>query len=140
MAAKTSRADRGQDRYLALVRQFPLRPIRSERELDAAIEMMNSLIDQDSRNDAEEDYLDVLSDLVKRYESEEHPMPTVGDSDLLRHLIEAREVSQAVVAAATGMAESTISEVLAGKRGLNRTHIGLLARYFNISPAAFAFE
>lgn len=128
------------DRYLALVRQFPLRPIRSERELDAAIVMMNSLLDQDSRNDAEADYLDVLSDLVKRYESEEHPMPAVGDRDLLRHLIEAREISQAVAAAATGIAESTISAVLAGKRGLNRTHIGLLARYFNISPAAFAFE
>ena len=140
MASKTTRTDHGKDRYLALVRRFPLRPIRSEGELDSAIAAMNALIDQGSRNEAEEDYLDVLSDLVKRYECEEHPMPPVGDSDLLRHLIEAREVSQAVVAAATGIAESTISEVLASKRGLNRTHIGLLARYFNISPAAFAFE
>jgi HTH-type transcriptional regulator/antitoxin HigA len=29
--------------------------------------------------------------------------------------------------------------VLAGKRTLNRTQIGKLARYFRVSPAAFAF-
>lgn len=38
------------------------------------------------------------------------------------------------------LAESTISEVLAGKRKLNRKQIGKLARYFKISPSAFAFE
>ena len=39
----------------------------------------------------------------------------------------------------TRIAESTISEVLAGKRKLNRTQIGKLARYFHVEPGAFAF-
>ena len=39
----------------------------------------------------------------------------------------------------TGIAESTISEVLSGKRKLNRTQIGKLARYFHVSPAVFEF-
>jgi HTH-type transcriptional regulator / antitoxin HigA len=60
--------------------------------------------------------------------------------DMLRHLLEAKEVSQTDVAHATGIAESTISAVLAGKRGLNRHHIGLIARYFNVRPAVFVFE
>jgi HTH-type transcriptional regulator/antitoxin HigA len=38
------------------------------------------------------------------------------------------------------VAQSTISEVLAGKRRLNRAQIGKLARYFKVSPSAFAFE
>ena len=59
---------------------------------------------------------------------------------MLRLLIEAKEVSQAKVAKDTRIAESTISEVLAGKRKLNRAQIGKLARYFKVSPAAFAFE
>ncbi len=42
------------------------------------------------------------------------------------HLIEAKGVSQAKVACEAGVAESTISEVLAGERNLNRTHIGRL--------------
>ena len=37
------------DAYLHLVRQFPLRPIRSEKELDRAISMIDSLLDRDRR-------------------------------------------------------------------------------------------
>jgi HTH-type transcriptional regulator / antitoxin HigA len=37
------------------------------------------------------------------------------------------------------IAVSTISEVLCGKRTLNRDHIGRLARYFHVSPDTFAF-
>ncbi len=138
--AKAVRPGRSKDRYFALVRQFPLRPIRSDAELDRAIQMIDSLIDKAALDPDEDDYLDVLSDLVHRYESEEHPMPPVPDKDMLAHLIEAKQVTQTQVASGTGIAESTISEVLSGKRGLNRHHIGLLTRYFNISPAVFAFE
>jgi HTH-type transcriptional regulator/antitoxin HigA len=42
-------------------------------------------------------------------------MAPVADADLLRHLIEAKGVSQADVARETGIAESTISEVLGGQ-------------------------
>jgi HTH-type transcriptional regulator/antitoxin HigA len=43
------------------------------------------------------------------------------------------------VAKEAGIAESTISEVLARKRRLNRSQIGKLARYFHVEPGAFAF-
>jgi HTH-type transcriptional regulator/antitoxin HigA len=52
---------------------------------------------------------------------------------MLRFLIWQKGVTRA------GIAESTISEVLAGKRKLNRTQIGKLARYFHVAPGAFAF-
>src|SRR3954454_20339646 len=125
------------DRYLELVRALPLRPIRSEEELDRAIAMVNSLIDRDELTPDEDDYLDVLGDLVRKYEKEHHPLPPVSDAEMLRHLIEARETTQARVAAEAGIAESTISAVLAGKRGLNRKHIEALARHFKVEPAVF---
>jgi HTH-type transcriptional regulator/antitoxin HigA len=125
------------DRYLDLVQQFPLRPIRSEAELDRAIAMIDALLDQARRNSDEEDYLDVLSDLVEKYEDEHEPMPKVSDAELLRFLIENQETTQAKVATASGIAESTISEILAGKRELNRKHIEALSRYFRINPAVF---
>jgi antitoxin component HigA of HigAB toxin-antitoxin module len=37
----------------------------------------------------------------------------------------------------TGIAGSTISAILSGKRGLTRGHIATLARYFKVSPAVF---
>jgi HTH-type transcriptional regulator / antitoxin HigA len=125
------------DRYLELIRRFPLRPLRSDADLDGAIAVVNSLIDQQERSRDEEDYLEVLSDLVEKYETEHHPMPPVSDADMLRHLIEARETTQSAVAAETGIAVSTISEILAGKRGLNRRHIEALSRYFHVEPTVF---
>lgn len=130
---------RKQDRYLDLVRRFPLRPIRSDAELEAAITVVNELIDRDSLSPPEDDYLDVLSDLVEAYEDVAIPMPTAGEAELLRLLIDGRRVTQAQLAKDVRIAESTISEVLAGKRKLNRTQIGKLAAYFKVEPGAFGF-
>src|SRR4051794_38557288 len=127
-------------RYHELIGRFPLRPIRSDAELDLAIETVNSLVDLEELDPDESDYLDVLSELVHKYESEHHPIPPVSDADVLRHLIEARESTQSRVAAETGISESTVSEVLAGKRKLNRRHIEALSRHFRVSPAVFLSE
>jgi len=125
------------DRYLALVRQVPLRPLHSDSDLDRAIAMIDSLVDKESLSSDEIDYLDVLSDLVEKYETVTHPMPSVSDAEMLRHLIESRAKSQAEVSSATGVAESTISELLVGKRKLNRKHIESFAKYFRVNPGVF---
>jgi HTH-type transcriptional regulator / antitoxin HigA len=67
-------------------------------------------------------------------------MPRVSDAEMLQHLLEAKDVSQARVAKEAGIAESTISAVLAGNRRLTRTHIGKLASYFGVAPDVFAFR
>ena len=66
-----------EDGYLALVRELPLRPIRSEAELDRAIAMVNVLGDREALTPAEHDYLLVLSDLIEKYEDEQYPIPAV---------------------------------------------------------------
>jgi HTH-type transcriptional regulator/antitoxin HigA len=145
MAGKRIHTIRGvygkiEDHYLDLIRRFPLRPLRTDVELDAAIAVIDSLLDRASLTLPEHDYLDVLSDLVEAYESEAVPMSPVGDAELLRFLIEQKSVAQAEAAAGAGIAESTISEVLAGKRKLNRGQIAKLARYFSVEPSAFLSE
>jgi HTH-type transcriptional regulator/antitoxin HigA len=126
------------DRYLELVSLFPLRPIRTDAELDAAIRVIDMLIDQRRRSKAEDDYLDVLGDLVEAYEDVHVPIGPVSDADMLQSCLDDWRVTQAEVAKKTRIAESTISEVLSGKRKLNRAQIGKLARYFKIAPGAFA--
>ncbi len=137
--ATANRRGNVKDRYFELVLQFPLRPIRSDQRLDEAVRMVDSLLDRRDLAPEEEDYLDVLGDLIERYEGEAHPMPPVSDAEMLRHLVEAKGITQTEVSRATGIADSTISEVLKGKRSLNRSHIGKLAKYFNVSPDVFAF-
>lgn len=135
----TTKHDKANDRYLNLVIRFPLRPIRSDKYLEAAIKVIDSLLDRENLAPEEEDYLEVLGSLVKQYEQEAHPMAPVSDVEMLQHLIEAKGVSQTEVSKATGIVDSTISEVLKGKRSLNRDHIGKLSRYFHVSPSVFAF-
>ena len=135
-----SSSGRTPDVYLKLVRRCPLRPIRSEEELDQAIAMINSLLDREDLDPAEQDYLDVLSDLVERYETTEHPIEDVSQADVLEHLLDARQVTPAKVAKATGISASALADVLAGKKSLGRVHIGKLARYFHVDPEIFISE
>ena len=46
-------------------------------------------------------------------------------------------MTQARVATVTGIAESTISEILKGKLGLNRKHIEVPSKHFKVNPAVF---
>jgi HTH-type transcriptional regulator / antitoxin HigA len=64
-------------------------------------------------------------------------MPPVSGAEMLRFLIESQTTRQTEVATETGIAESTISEILAGKREMNRKHIEALARHFHVNPTVF---
>src|ERR1700722_14467683 len=126
--------------YLELVRTFPLRPIRSDAELDRAIAIIDSLITRDDLELGEEDYVDVLSDLVHRYEAEHDPIVPVPDADLVRFLLESNDMAQTELAQRSEIAESTISAILARKRKLSRRHIETFAKIFRVSPALFFHE
>src|SRR5260370_7491388 len=95
------------------MRGFPVRALRTEADLDAAVAVLDELIDGAALTAPEQDYLDVLSDLVETYETEMIPMRPVGDAELLRFLIEHKSVTQAEPPSAAGIPQSTISEVLA---------------------------
>jgi HTH-type transcriptional regulator/antitoxin HigA len=128
------------DIYMELIQQFPLKPIKNDSELDDATAMLDSLLECGELTVEAEQYAEVLEGLIEKYEREYHAIPPVPDSELLRHLIDAKDISQVDVARATGIVESTISAVLAGKRSLRREHIGKLARYFNVPIDTFSFD
>jgi HTH-type transcriptional regulator/antitoxin HigA len=128
------------ERYLELVRSHPLRPIRSEDELDRAIAMVDSLLVRGDLDDGERDYLLVLGRLVEDYEKEAHPIGPVTDAVMLRFLIDSNGMTQAAVAAGTGIAESTISDVLAGKKTFRRQHLAAVARFFRVRPSTFHLD
>jgi len=126
------------DRYLELVRECPLRVIRSESQYGQAIAMLDRLSDRgNDRTDDETEYLLSLAVFVKKYEDEHHPMPPVSGVDMLRYLLETHNVTQSSLASATGLAASTISEILAGKRKLGLKHIAPLARFFGVQQDVF---
>ncbi len=129
---------RGSDAaYLLLITRLPLRPIRSDAQLDAAAALIDELTDRDDLSPAESDYLDVLGDLVEKYEDVHIKMPYVSDAAMLQHLIEEKGVRQAEVVRGTGISKTVLSLVLSGKRDLTRAHIHSLANFFAVDPAIF---
>ncbi len=142
MSTRTIGGPAARDTYFELVRRCPLLPIRSERELRRGLAMIDELMSRKRLDADEEGYFDVLSDLVEQYEEKHHAIDTdsVSDADMLRHLIEAKRVTQAEVSRVTGIAPQTICEILAGKRTIPRFKIGRLARYFHVDPGVFSFE
>lgn len=65
-------------------------------------------------------------------------IPPASDADMLRHLMEARGVTQTQVGREAGIAKETISEVLAGKRPFSRRMIRALAEYFRVDAGVLA--
>lgn len=131
-------AHRASASYMTLARAYPIHPIRSADDLDAAIAVLDRLLARARPLDEQErDYRDSLAHEIERYEAEAHPMPAIAANDMLRHLLDARGVTLSVAAAATGIALSTLSAVLRGKRRLNLGHIQALAPYFGVEPAVF---
>jgi HTH-type transcriptional regulator/antitoxin HigA len=79
----------------------------------------------------------VLGDLIDRYEQAHHPLPAISEVDMLRHLLDVRGVTPSEAARGTGIAVSSLSSILSGKRRMNRDHVEVLAQYFKVSPAVF---
>jgi len=126
--------------YIKLIGRFWLRPIRSKDELHQAIAVLDDLIMRDDLTEAEEDYLDVLTDLVEAYENEHVKLRPIHGVELVKGILEDRGLSQADVARGAGIATTTFNDILLGRRKLNLKHINALATYFKVSPAVFLPE
>src|ERR1700694_5824131 len=122
--------------YRELVDAFPPRPIGNDKDLDRTWAQIEALLTKSTRSKAEDDYLAVLSDLVERWEEEHVEVPRLDGIELVRELLDDNQLPQRALIDIFGT-DSIVSEVLSGKRELQRKHIEGLANFFNVSPAAF---
>ena len=129
---------KARDSYLELVLGFPLASIQSDEHLEEAQEVIDRLLAKVRLDRGEEMYLDALSDLVAAFEDEHHPIEPASDADMLRHLMEAKGLTQVQLHRDTGIAKSTICEVLAGKKLFSRQMIRKLADYFKVDVSVLA--
>ncbi|HEY9786351.1 MAG TPA: helix-turn-helix domain-containing protein [Candidatus Obscuribacterales bacterium] len=125
--------------YLALIKRFPLRPIRDEEVLDLASELFSELVlKAESRTSDESDYLSILGKLIREYEDAQKAIPPrLTPQRALESLMEDNDLSQSELARQLEAPQSALSEFLAGKRGLSKTLVVKLADYFEVSPELF---
>ena len=89
-----------------------LRPLHDENDLDAATEMLQSLTRESRLTAEEQDYLDVLSDIIERYEDEHHPIPDLPPREFLRESLASTGITQTELSRATGVSAAVISNIL----------------------------
>ena len=114
-----------------------LRPIQNEKGYDRMVALMNSLLEAtgDDEDHPLEGLLNLVADMVSRYEQEHYAVEAATPKDTLRFLMDARGLRQEDLSAI--VPQSNLSAILAGKRKISATLAGKLGKFFGISPAVF---
>lgn len=111
-------------------------PITSERQHAEYLAVLDKLAHKDRPTGEEEKYAEVLLTLIEAYEEEHHAIPEASPVEVLRSLMAANDMRQKDLAPILGT-ESIVSEILRGKRELNKGQIEKLSKRFHVSPAVF---
>ncbi len=125
--------------YVSLTARFPLRPIKSEEELDAALSLASELYLKINTLDCdEEDYLDVLSTLISQYEKVHHARDSkFTPLEHVKYLFEVNQLKQSDLAKLLSLPSGRASEIWNGRRDLTKTHIAVLAERFSVNATLF---
>lgn len=123
--------------YERLIKRFPLRPIRDDEQNDQAAEICDMLIGRgDSLSQAERDYLEVLTDLIAKYESKwDDECADMSPRQLIQYLMVQNNLAQKDLVPEFG-SPSRVSEFLKGERRLSLEQAKRLAERFRLNIAA----
>lgn len=123
--------------YTALLQKAPPKIIHSDKENEAYTEV---LLDLDRRSEkltkAERQFSELLTLLIEDYEEKRYPLPKAKPTSVIRFLMDQHGLNQKDLTSIFGTA-SVVSEVLNGKRELNKDHIERLSARFHVSPEVF---
>jgi HTH-type transcriptional regulator/antitoxin HigA len=132
---------RSSDSYLELVQTFPLRPIRSEAELDRAATVLIRLAKskpEEKMDAGDRDYAEALTMLVQRFEQKrrDSALPRLRPLDRLKFLMEEQDMKAADLANILG-SQASVAVILQGEKEMTKAQILKLAKHFSVSPALF---
>jgi HTH-type transcriptional regulator/antitoxin HigA len=122
--------------YGTLLSEIKPEVVHNEAQNQTYIQQLEQLTGKTVVSPAEKKLIQLLIVLVEEYENKHHPVPTAGPLDILRHLMEVHELRQKDLVDVFG-AESTVSDVLKGKREITKDQVRRLSKRFHVSPAVF---
>lgn len=134
---KTLTIDR--ESYSALLSRYLPLPIRTKEDNERAILQIEALCHQDLLTDAEENLLELLVQLIERFEEKHYAFPAHMQStplDMLLFLMEGNNLRQVDLVGIIG-SKGVVSEVVNGKRGISKKMAVALGERLNVSPGLF---
>lgn len=125
------------EKYGALLMSALPQVIESEAELDRVEEIVSQLLSKGENLSSEEDrLLDLISDLIEKYEDEHYPFPEVPPNEILKFLMEQNGLKQSDLLHVFG-SSGIASEVVNGKRAISKAQAKKLAEFFKVSVELF---
>ena len=112
-------------------------PIHNEENYQERVALLNALIDTVRDNEAHPlaSLMEIVSDLIERYEDIHYAIPKANPGEALRFLMDEHGLKQCDLPEVGS--QGVVSELLAGKRPVNARQARALAARFHVSPAVF---
>lgn len=123
--------------YTTLLARVPPRVIRSAEQNEYFIAELYELEKRAKRwNKAEAEMADLLTLLIEDYEEKNYQLPKASPLEVIAFLMDQHGLKQKDLVDVFGT-KSIVSEVLNGKRELNKAQIQRLSERFHVSPEVF---
>jgi HTH-type transcriptional regulator / antitoxin HigA len=123
--------------YTALLAKIPPRVIRSEVQNEEYIAALYELEQRHRRwTEAERELADLLTLLIEDFEERNYRLPKASPLQVIAFLMEQHGLKQKDLVDVFGT-PSIVSEVMNGKRELNKEQIRRLSERFAVSPELF---
>lgn len=123
--------------YTALLAKTLPRIIHSDEQNEAYIQTLYELeVGQETLSADAKEMADLLTLLIEDYEEKHFSLKKSSPTEVIEFLMEQHHLKQKDLADVFGT-PSIVSEVLSGKRELNKEHIRRLSVRFHVSPELF---
>jgi len=117
--------------YGQLLAKFLPRPIRTERELEAATALLLQLDERTDLSPEEDALTEVLTVLIEDYEDRHYPLPDVPPHESLKALMEDRGLKHKDIWPVLGN-KGAATEILSGRRSISKAQAKRLAGFLRV--------
>jgi HTH-type transcriptional regulator/antitoxin HigA len=122
--------------YGQLLRRTLPHVIRTEGECARLTNELMRLDERDHLTLEEKELAELLTVLIEDYEERRYPIAEANPQQVLKHLMEARNLTQKDLWKIFG-SKGITSEVFHGKRSISKTQAKKLAQFFHVSAELF---
>jgi HTH-type transcriptional regulator/antitoxin HigA len=132
----TTTIDLDEKSYGQLLQRALPHVIRTEDEHERLANELLRLDGRENPSAEERELAELLTVLIDEYEERRYPIRKAGPRQTLRHLMEARDLTQKDLWKLFG-SKGIASEVFHGKRAISKTQAKRLATFFHVSADLF---
>jgi HTH-type transcriptional regulator/antitoxin HigA len=126
-----------QSAWLRLTKEIPLSRIHTRKQYNLVVRAMEYLADlvNDDKKHPLASLLELFEVIVEDYDRIHHQIPTISGVELLRNLMVEHGLKQTDLSEIGS--QGVVSEIVSGKRRINKRHAGILAKRFSLPEELF---